>query len=242
VWIFPLGASLISATFASMMGRQWLAKRRPHQLAWTVALLMFALATLAAAEGVRLGWSPGLFRVYYLFGAMVNVPFLAVGTVYLLAPRRAAHAFAVLVGVASVVGALAVVSARLDLGALDVRGIPAAALVITGRALPRTLSRYYSYTAFGIVVLGALWSAWRLTRQRSEHLRRLAAGNVLIAGGTFIVAAASIAVRLGRGPAVAAIFSMGLLAGITAMFAGFLRTRPRPAPAAGGEAAQAARA
>src|SRR3989442_1818866 len=95
MWIFPLGAALISATFAFLLGRQWIARRRPHQLAWTVALAMFMVATLAAAQGVRLGWTPGLFRAYYLFGAMINVPFLAVGTVELLSKRRGAgHLFA----------------------------------------------------------------------------------------------------------------------------------------------------
>jgi peptidoglycan/LPS O-acetylase OafA/YrhL len=108
--------------------------------------------------------------------------------------------------------------------------------------LPRTLSRYYSYTAFGIVLLGALFSAWRLSRKGAsdERLRRIASGNALIAAGTFVVAAASIAVRLGRGPSVAAVFSAGLLAGITTMFAGFLRTRPRPERSSAAEAAPAA--
>src|SRR5256885_12077504 len=96
-------------------------------------------------------------------------------------------------------------SAHLDTAVLEgVRGIPEARFVITGRALTRTLSRYYSYMSFTVVVLGALWSALRLSRQRSHpnaaHLRRLATGNLLIAAGTFVVAAASIAVRLGRGP------------------------------------------
>jgi hypothetical protein len=187
-----------------------------------------------------------LFRAYYLFGAMINVPFLAVGTVYLLTRQRwIGHLFAGLVVAAAVYGAAAMISAHLDVHVLDgVRGIPEARLVITGRALPRTLSRYYSYLSFTVVVLGAVWSAIRLRRQHrapsAAHLRRLAAGNLLIAAGTFVVAAASVAVRLGRGSEVAMLFSIGLLAGISLMFAGFLRTRPKPALAvAGGGAAPA---
>jgi hypothetical protein len=137
------------------------------------------------------------------------------------------------------------VSTHLDAAVLEgVRGIPEARFVITGTAMARTLSRYYSYTSFTIVVLGALWSALRLSRQRtsadSARLRRLATGNILIAAGTFVVAAASIAVRLGRGSEVAMLFSVGLLAGISLMFAGFLRTRPRPVLAAVGGAAPGA--
>ena len=233
MWLFPLGAALMSSVFAGQLAKQYLAKRRPHQLAWTVALGMFALAALATAEGVRAGWTPGLFRMYYLFGALINVPFLAVGTVYLLAPRRWAHAFAAIVVGAAAVGAWALLRAPLDATALAaVKGIPESSAVIAGPApLSRALSRYYSYIAFTIVVAGALWSSWRLTRQRSEHLRRLATGNLMIAGGTFIVAAASIAIRLGKGSEVAALFSTGLLGGITLMFLGFLRTRSRPAAA-----------
>ena len=245
MWTFPLGAALVSATFAFLLGRQWIARRRPHQLAWTAALAMFTAATLAAALGVRFGWTPGLFRAYYLFGAMINVPFLAVGTVYLLSKRRwVGHAFAALVLAAAGYGAAAMAGAHLDAAVLEgVRGIPEARSVITGTTLTRTLSRYYSYTSFTIVVLGALFSALGLSRQRSTpnaaHLRRLATGNLLIAAGTFVVAAASIAVRLGRGTDVAMLFSVGLLAGVSLMFAGFLRTRPKPVLAASGRAAVA---
>src|SRR4030081_582134 len=115
MWTFPLRAALVSAISASLLGRQWIARRRPHQLAWTAALGMFTVATLASAHGVRLGWTPGLFRGYYPFGAMINVPFLAVGTVYLLAKRRwAAHVFAALALAAAAYGTAAMASAHLD--------------------------------------------------------------------------------------------------------------------------------
>lgn len=237
MWIFPLAAAAVSAAFASQMGRQFLTRRRPHQLCWAVALAMFAVASLGTALGVLAGWNEGLFRAYYLFGAMINVPLLAAGTVYLLAPRRLGQAFALVVVLAAVLGAVVVLSAHLVPAGLAVGGVPESAAVFAGaHPLARSLSRYYSYCSFSIVVLGALWSAWRLTRQPSEHLRRLAGGNLLIAAGTFVVAAASIAIHFGRGPGVAALFSMGLLVGITTMYLGFLRTRskaPQAARAAG---------
>lgn len=238
MWLFPLAAAIVAAAFATQMGRQFAAKRRPHQLAWTLALTMFVLATLVTAEGVRSGWSPGLFRTFYLFGAVINVPFLALGTVYLLAPRKWGHAFGVAVLAASLLGLKAVLDTPLHVAQLRaVNGIPDFARIIAGAApLSRTLADYYSYTAFAIVVGGAVWSAWRLLRKPGggpgrERLRRLATGNILIASGTTVVAAASIAIHFGKGSAVAATFSVGLLAGITLMFAGFLRTRSRPATA-----------
>jgi len=56
MWVFPFGAAGVSAAFAAQMARQFAARHRPHQLAWTVALAMFALAATATGLGVLLGW------------------------------------------------------------------------------------------------------------------------------------------------------------------------------------------
>lgn len=226
MWAFPLAAAIVSAVFAALIGQQWVSKRRPHQLAWSLSLLMFAIASFVAGLGILNEWGPGLFRIYYLFGAIVNVPFLAAGTIYLLGPRRLGHGFMFLVVVGTIFAAGAVFSASLDVQELDVAGIPSGREVLDPNSLPRVLSRYFSYSGFLIVVGGALWSAWRSSRQQSEHLRNLTIGNVLIALGTFIVAVASAFARFGRG----SILAVGLLIGVSVMFAGFLRTRSKPAP------------
>src|ERR671921_1105823 len=84
-WLLPCVAAAASAAFAVAVLRQYAARRRPHQLAWGIALSMFAVASLALTAGVAAGWSPLSFKVYYLFGAVLNVPWLALGTVELLA-------------------------------------------------------------------------------------------------------------------------------------------------------------
>jgi hypothetical protein len=160
-----------------------------------------------------------VYRTYYLFGAVVNVPFLALGSIYLLAPRPVGHAAAALVVGASLWAVLEVAGAPLNETALAIPGIPAGSAVIAESS--RTLSRVYSYFGFIIVVGGALWSAYKLGRQRHDDLRRLATANSLIALGTLVVAVASGFARYGRG----AFFAVGLLTGISIMFAGFLKTR-----------------
>ena len=60
---------------------------RPTSGAWTIALALFALASAALATGASTGWDSGTFRVFYLLGAVLNVPWLALGTVYLLGGR-----------------------------------------------------------------------------------------------------------------------------------------------------------
>jgi hypothetical protein len=75
--------------------RQYAARRRPYQLAWGIALSMFAVASLALTVGVAAGWSPFSFKLYYLFGAVLNVPWLALGTVELLARPALRRAYLV---------------------------------------------------------------------------------------------------------------------------------------------------
>jgi len=224
----PLAAAVVSAAFAGLMAQQFFTRRRPHQLVWAIALGLFALASLAAGRGVIAGWNPFLFRSYYLAGAVINVPVLGLGTIYLLAPRKVGHAAAVLVAVAAVYAAGAVFSAVLHTAPLLVKSaIPSASLVMPGAV--RRLSRIYSFTGFATVVSGALWSAWRLSLKSDDYLRRLAQGNILIALGTTVVAAASGFARHGRG----FVFAIGLLAGVVIMFVGFLKTRaPNPSTAA----------
>src|SRR5438874_5497086 len=95
------GAGLVALAFCLSTFERWLARRRRHELAWTVALALFAVASGALAAGAANGWNGPIFRVFYLFGAIVNVPFLAVGSVYLLAGRRAGDRAAIAVSVFS---------------------------------------------------------------------------------------------------------------------------------------------
>ena len=83
-----VAAALVALAFACSTYERWLARRRRHELAWSLALGFFSVAAFALAAGAALGWSEATFKVFYLFGAIVNVPFLALGTVYLLGGQR----------------------------------------------------------------------------------------------------------------------------------------------------------
>lgn len=223
MWVFPLAAAVVSLVFALIILREWLRRHQPHKLAWATALAMFGVASAVAALGILEGWTAFQYRIYYLFGAISNVPFLALGTILLLAPRRVGRVSAFVVIVGTIFAAGAAFTADVNPGALASAGIPAGKDVFDAGELPRRLFRIYSYT-FVIVVAGALWSAWRLVRGAGGEIRRLAAGNILIAAGTTIVALASALSRFARG----SIFAIGLLIGVSVMFAGFMRTRSQP--------------
>ena len=76
-------------------------RRRRHELAWSIALALFTCGAISLWAGAAIGWDGLTFRLFYLFGAIVNVPFLALGTVYLLAGRRRGDHCAVGVALAS---------------------------------------------------------------------------------------------------------------------------------------------
>ncbi|MFN2488817.1 MAG: hypothetical protein ABR529_03575 [Actinomycetota bacterium] len=227
MWFFPLGAAVVSGVFAVAVGLQWARRRRPNLLAWAIALAMFALASFAPAVGMLEGWTPAWFRIYYLFGAIVNVPVLGLGTIYLLGSRRIGHVCAALVTVASVVAAVIVWQAHLEAQLLDTGGIPKGSEVMSEGV--RLLARIYSFAGFFVVLGGALWSAYRLTRQKRAELRPLAVANGLIAAGTFVVALGSGFAFYGRGLP----FAVGLFGGVCLMFWGFLKTRAQPSLPAG---------
>jgi hypothetical protein len=217
----PIAAALVALVFAGQLARQFAKRRRPHALAWTLALALYAAGSAAVAVGVGTGWTAPVFAIYWLAGPLVNVPLLATGQLLLLDRDRAwlYWSAATLVTLTAVA---VVVSADLDREALAAASraqrIPLGRDVLAG-SLAYTLARPFSFT-FLIVVGGAVWSAVRTRRWAI----------LLIALGVMIVAGDSVAIRIGNGE----LFGLLLAAGITVMYVGFLATtgsrRPAIAP------------
>jgi hypothetical protein len=93
--------TLVSLAFCLSTLERWLDRRRPYELAWTIALAEFAAASAAQWWGASMGWSAAAFRAFYLFGPILSVPELALGTVALLGSahtgaiaRRVVHTWA----------------------------------------------------------------------------------------------------------------------------------------------------
>lgn len=207
-------AVVVSFAFAASLLERWLARRRPHEAAWAVALALFCLGALSLWAGATLGWQPWSFRAFYAFGAIANVPFLAVGSVSLLFGRRAG---AVAAAAASFVAvfALGVLAAAPLRGTIDPRELPQGSAVLG--VLPRVLAAVASGVGASVVFGLAVWSAVRVLRGRGP--RRLVAGNLLIAAGTATLSASGLLNSvLGEMDA----FAVTLAAGVTVLFAGFL--------------------
>lgn len=198
-------ATAVAFAFALATFERWVTRRRPQELAWSAALGLFTLGALSLWLGASLGWDEWSFRLFYLFGAIANVPVLALGSVYLVS-RRAGHltAGALAVGLGFAAGVMAIT----PVGAITPTELPQGSDVLD--ALPRVLAAACSAGGALTVFAVALWSIVR--RQRIV-------GNALIALGTVILSASGLLNSvLGEMDA----FAVTLTVGVSVLFAGFL--------------------
>jgi len=89
--VFPLLAGLISLVCTGVAGWRYWRRRRPHELAWSIAFALFALAALAEVAGDFFGWSAWLARVYFVSGAILTVGFLGTALLVGTSPREILH-------------------------------------------------------------------------------------------------------------------------------------------------------
>jgi hypothetical protein len=212
---FPAAAALIAGLCAAFVGWDALKHPRPERAVWALAFLVFAIAASTEVVGSVAGWSAALARIYYLSGAVLVVGVLALGELYLLLPGRMPSFTPGLSLFVVAVAATAVWSAPIDSSRLEANGWHALERGPFLVALAATIN------AGGTLVLvgGALYSAWRLRATRGSAQR--AAGCLLIAAGTVVVALGGTMTRFGRPEYLYVAMSLGI--GI--IFSGVLLTR-----------------
>ena len=93
--VLPLLSSVLSFAFAALVGDQWLRRRQPYQLVWTVGLLWYGISAGTEFLGSAFGWNEPLYRTWYLVGAFGVAAYLGLGTVYLLNRTRFGYFVAV---------------------------------------------------------------------------------------------------------------------------------------------------
>lgn len=213
--VLALIGAVVAATFAARLWRQWLGRRRDHALAWAASLTLYAVGMVALAVGFAGGWTAVSYGTYWLTGALLTVPLLAVGELHLLAPGRADVWWAFAIAATSwAVGA--VVTSQFDAGALQAasggNAIPLGSAVLAGQPAYAALQPL-TLTGTAIVLGGTLWSA---VRQRRPAV-------LLIAVGVAIAGSSSAFVRGG----LDALVPVALTGGVTTMYAGFRATTVR---------------
>ena len=209
-------ATAVATLFAQATLVRFTRDHRPQDRAWTIALALFALASAALATGVSTGWDNGTFRVFFLLGAVLSVPWLALGTVHLLA--RPAIGRRVELGLIFFSGLATGVLLSAPMETVHGTAIPVGKEVFG--VFPRVLAAVGSGVGATVIIVGAIVSAVRFARDRSVpgHARR-ALANVLIALGTLVLSSGGLIQGVaGKDEA----FVLSLAVGITVIYGGFL--------------------
>jgi hypothetical protein len=195
-WWWPTATAILGFAFTWLVFSQWLHRRKPHQLAWSVGLLMYAVAAVMEAYSEFTGsWNPFVYRIYIVLAASM-VGYLGLGSLYLIAKGkfwpRVYLAF-LLICEAIFIWGVFTTELRMD------KLVPG--ITVGGQALgaastfPRIMSLPFNITGTIFLLGGALISVWRFARKKEYAYRMWA--NVLIALGTICIAGAGSMARAG---------------------------------------------
>jgi hypothetical protein len=240
--LLPFVSFIVSTIFALLVFRRYFVRRGAHLLLWGIGMVFYAIGGVCEASYGAFGWNPLLFRLWYLFGAILVAAWLGQGTVYLLARRSWANALMVILGLGSLYAAVRVFGAQLDPSLMTSSLHTGSEL--SGHAIVspgvRLLTPFFNLYGTLTLVGGAVWSAWIFWRKRVLLHRTI--GNILIAVGALLPAFGGTFSRFGL---PGALYWSELL-GSVLMFAGFVRAttpmrRSQPAAEAGSPLAQEAK-
>jgi hypothetical protein len=218
IWL-PFSSSVLSFIFAFFVFKRYVERKGAHLLLWGIGLLFYGIGGFCEAYYGAFGWNPLIFRLWYLFGAILVAAWLGQGTVYLLANRKWANGMMVILALGSLYGLVRVFGAELDPGLMTTSVHTGSEL--SGHAIVtpgvRTLTPFFNLYGTVTLVGGAAWSAWIFWRKRVLLHRTI--GNVLIAAGALLPAFGGTFSRLGFAGAL----YLGEFLGAVLMFLGFLR-------------------
>jgi hypothetical protein len=218
--LLPVAAALVALLFVFLLLRSYWSRPAGQKALWAAGFAFFAVATTCEAVAQRAGWSPALFRAYYVTGGVLTVGFLGAGSAWLLLPRRGRD---VLLGALGVGGLAAV--ATIWLAPVD-----AHALAVTASGQPPENGALAGHAFLWAVVFNSLGTLALVGGSLYSILRRRrVSANAWIASGALVVALATGLSRTGDYSLV----YLGQLVGISLMFCGFtfVGRKVEPVPA-----------
>jgi len=92
--VLPFLSTVLSFAFAALVFDQWLRRRQPYQLIWTLGLVWYGIGAGTELVGGVFGWNETIYRAWYLFGAFGVAAYLGLGTVFLLNRTRFGYVLA----------------------------------------------------------------------------------------------------------------------------------------------------
>jgi hypothetical protein len=174
---------------------------------------MFALATWALCSGLILGWDGWAYRMFFLLGAVINIPVLAIGSWFLVVGRRAGHIATILTGAFAAISTTLVTTVPFA-RALPDGGIPHDIFPPISEGFgPRLLAAIGGGMGATFLIVLGLVSIFRFWKRN----RRLVWGNALIVGGALAASTGGSGLAIGEGAA----FALSLLVAAGLIWAGY---------------------
>lgn len=222
---------VLSIIFTVLVLRQYVERRKMHQLMWTIAIALWTIGVAAELVAtLSSSWSALTYRAYYATGALLIPAWLGMGTLYLVMKKRWADLILAVLVALSVIGILLIAFWPIA---------PAQLQTTEGQFVPLKVFPFFPVqlilivlNTFGAVafIAGALWSAYRFMRMQSMGERALATALIAV-GGLIAAGAHSLGVLGGI-----ELFRISELLALIFIFAGFVLStpvrRPAEAPAA----------
>ncbi|MFQ5854028.1 MAG: hypothetical protein ACE5LU_00070 [Anaerolineae bacterium] len=197
-WL-PLFSTIVTFVFAFFVLRRWWSRRPAnHLLLWGLGLVLYGLGTFSEFYSAQ-AWSPTIFRLWYLCGAILTAAWLGQGTVYLLVRRPyVAHVLMAILLLGSLFAVLMLWSTPLPGAGTFSTGVSLSDQykgILPEGARVRLLTPFFNI--YGVITLvgGAIYSAFLFWRKRILPNRVL--GNVFIALGALSPAIGGTLARLG---------------------------------------------
>jgi hypothetical protein len=208
--ILALIAAAAATLFAADLWRDYSKRPRPHIAAYGIGVTMFALATWALFAGLAFGWNEPVYRTFYLFGAVLNIPFLALGSMFLVVGKRSGHVMAILLGAFAAISTTLVTTVQFQ-NPLPADGIPHD--IFASGFGPRLFAIIGGSVGSVLLIGLALVSVFRFRKTNP----RVVWGSLLIVAGTFAAAWGGTGLALGE----ASGFALSLFLAATLIWGGY---------------------
>ena len=206
-------AGFVATLFFVDLLRGYRAAPQPHTAAYMAGIGFFAIATWALFAGTAIGWTSASYRTFFLFGAIVNIPVLALGSMFLVVGRRAGHVMLLLLFPFFAISIPMTVAQPFDAGALPADGVPGGRELWAEMFGPRLWAAIGGGMGATIIIVLAVVSAFRFWHRS----RRLVWGNLMIVAGTLAASTGGTILALGIDWG----FSASLLVAVILIWAGF---------------------
>ena len=218
---------VVSVVFAVSVFRQYAARRKMHQLMWGIAIAIWAIAVAAELTATLRGrWGMLTYRAYYATGALLIPAWLAMGTLYLIFPKRVNDLILGILSILSAIGIVLIATWSINsatLYAVSASEVPLKVFPFFPIQLLLIILNTLGALAF---ILGALWSVVLFAWKRQNKERAIATGLIAI-GGLIAAVAHSVGVLSGI-----ELFRLSELVAVVFIFAGYLLSNaPAPQPA-----------